>query len=94
MDGNGTQSGEELCCNIEVLYEFPSPCIYVATCRSSFLALFDFIRQCQWKTSSEVLLLEPVSQKILSPLVILSMEKIMVTMVISELKSISRLKNF
>ncbi len=38
--------------------------------------------------------LGPVSQKILSPLVILSMEKTMVTMVISELKSISRLKIF
>ncbi len=36
----------------------------------------------------------PVSQKILSPLVILSMEKTMVTKVISELKSISRLKIF
>ncbi len=36
----------------------------------------------------------PVSQKILSPLVILSMEKTMVTMVISELKSISELKIF
>ncbi len=36
----------------------------------------------------------PVSQKIVSPLVILSMEKTMVTMVISELKSISRLKIF
>ncbi len=36
----------------------------------------------------------PVSQKILSPLVILSMEKTMITMVISELKSISRLKIF
>ncbi len=35
-----------------------------------------------------------VSQKILSPLVILSREKTMVTMVISELKSISRLKIF
>ena len=33
-------------------------------------------------------------KKILSPLVILSMEKTMVTMVISELKSISRLKIF
>ena len=33
-----------------------------------------------------------VSQKILSPLVILSMEKTMVTKVISELKSVSRLK--
>ena len=38
--------------------------------------------------------LGPVSQKILSPLVIFSMEKTMVTMVISELKSISRLKVF
>ena len=38
--------------------------------------------------------LGPVSQKILNPLVILSMEKTMVTMVISELKSISRLKIF
>ncbi len=38
--------------------------------------------------------LGPVSQKILSPLVILSMEKTMVTMVISELKSISRLQIF
>ncbi len=36
----------------------------------------------------------PVSQKISSPLVILSMEKTMVTMVISELKSVSRLKIF
>ena len=36
----------------------------------------------------------PVSQKILSPLVILSMEKTMVAKVISELKSISRLKIF
>ena len=36
----------------------------------------------------------PVSQKILSPLVILSVEKTMVTMVISELKSISRLTMF
>ncbi len=36
----------------------------------------------------------PVSQKILSPLVILSMEKTMVTKVISELKSVSRLKIF
>ncbi len=36
----------------------------------------------------------PVSQKILSPLVILSREKSMVTMVISELKFISRLKIF
>ncbi len=35
-----------------------------------------------------------VSQKILSPLVILSMEKTMVTKVISELKSVSRLKIF
>ncbi len=34
----------------------------------------------------------PVSQKILSPLVILSMEKTMATKVISELKSVSRLK--
>ncbi len=34
----------------------------------------------------------PVSQKILSPLVILSMEKTMVTKVIRELKSVSRLK--
>ncbi len=34
----------------------------------------------------------PVSQKILSPLVILSMEKTMVTKVISELKSVSRIK--
>ncbi len=34
----------------------------------------------------------PVSQKILSPLVILSMEKKMVTKVIREVKSISRLK--
>ncbi len=33
-----------------------------------------------------------VSQKILSPLVILGMEKTMVTKVISELKSVSRLK--
>ncbi len=33
--------------------------------------------------------LGPVSQKILSPLVILSMEKTMLTMLISELKSIS-----
>ncbi len=33
-------------------------------------------------------------KKILSPLVILSMEKTMVTMVIRELKSISRLKIF
>ncbi len=33
-------------------------------------------------------------QKILSPLVILSMEKTMVTKVISELKSVSRLKIF
>ncbi len=33
----------------------------------------------------------PGSQKILSPLVILSMEKTMVTKVISELKSVSRL---
>ncbi len=39
-------------------------------------------------------LLGPVSQKILSPLVILSMEKTMVTNVISELKSVSRLKIF
>ncbi len=38
--------------------------------------------------------LGPVSQKILSPLVILSMEKTMVTMVISELKFIARLKIF
>ncbi len=36
----------------------------------------------------------PVSQKILTPLVILSMEKTMVTKVISELKSVSRLKIF
>ena len=36
----------------------------------------------------------PVSQKILSLLVILSMEKTMVTMVISELKCVSRLKIF
>ncbi len=34
----------------------------------------------------------PVSQKILSPLMILSREKTMVTKVISELKSLSRLK--
>ena len=34
----------------------------------------------------------PVSQKILSPLVILSMEKTMVTKLIRELKSVSRLK--
>ena len=34
----------------------------------------------------------PVSQKILSPLVILRMEKTMVTKVIGELKSVSRLK--
>ncbi len=38
--------------------------------------------------------LGPVSQKILSPLVFLSMGKTVVTMVISELKSISRLKIF
>ncbi len=38
--------------------------------------------------------LGPVSQKILSPLGILSMEKTMFAMVISELKSISRLKIF
>ncbi len=36
----------------------------------------------------------PVSKKILSPLVILSMEKTMVTKVIRELKSISRLQIF
>ncbi len=36
----------------------------------------------------------PVLKKILSPLVILSLEKTMVTMVINELKSISRLKIF
>ena len=36
----------------------------------------------------------PVSQKILSPPVILSMEKTMVAMVINELKSISKLKDF
>ncbi len=36
--------------------------------------------------------LGPVSQKILSPLVMLSMEKTMVAMVIGEIKSISRLK--
>ncbi len=36
----------------------------------------------------------PVSQNILSPLVILSMEKTMVTMVISELKFISKPKSF
>ncbi len=36
----------------------------------------------------------PVSQKILSHLVILSIEKTMVTKVISELKSISGLKGF
>ncbi len=33
-------------------------------------------------------ILDPVSQKVLSPLVILSMEKTMVTMVISELTSL------
>ncbi len=38
--------------------------------------------------------LGPVSQKSLSPLAILSMEKTMVTKVISELKSVSRLKIF
>ncbi len=46
-------------------------------------------------TASVYKSLEPVSQKILSPLMILSKEiKTMVTMVISELKSISRLKIF
>ena len=43
---------------------------------------------------TRVVNLRPVSQKILSPPVILSMEKTMVAMVINELKSISKLKDF
>ena len=44
--------------------------------------------------TAERKILGPVSQKILSPLVILSMEKTIVTKVIVELKSISRVKIF
>ncbi len=41
-----------------------------------------------------ILHLGPVSEKILSTLVILSMDKTMVAKVISELKTVSRLKIF
>ncbi len=53
-----------------------------------------FPRRREKEINREMLLhlLGPVSKKIWSPLVILSMEKTMVTKVISELKSVSRLK--
>ena len=61
---------------------------YNLVLQSSFQAIYNYVRKSSFKERW------PVSQKILSPLVILSMAKTMVTMVISELKFISRLKIF
>ncbi len=58
---------------------------------------FNLTFKCQHQNRSPQIychLQGPVSQKILSPLVVLSMEKTMVVKVISEILSVSRLKDF
>ncbi len=60
----------------------PQLCIVLKQCCKTVLQ--NSAQLCQW----------PVSQKNLNPLVTLSMEKTMVTLVVSELQSISRLKIF